>query len=57
MSLSYLGNGQFITIGGTFDAGFTDGMECGHTYKIYYLCWTTDGLNEYGGLKITQQQL
>jgi hypothetical protein len=57
MHLSYLGNGQFTTIGDTFDAIFTDGMECGHTYKIYYLYWTTDGLKEYCGLKITQQQL
>jgi hypothetical protein len=57
MSLSYSGNGQFTTIGDTFDRGFTDGLGAGHTYKIYYLYWTADGLKEYGGLKIAQQQL
>ena len=57
MNLSYLGNGQFTTIGDAFDAGSTDGQKCGHTYKSYYLYWTADGLKEYGGLKITLQQL
>jgi hypothetical protein len=32
-------------------------MWTGHTYKLYYLYWSADGLKEYGGLKITQQQL
>ncbi len=57
MRLSYIGNGQFTTIGEAFDLGFTDGVGAGHTYKPYYLYWTTDGLKEYGGLNITQQQL
>ena len=57
MNLSYLGNGQFTTIGDTFDMNFTDGVGAGHTYKVYYLYWAGDGLKEYGGLKITQQQL
>ncbi|WFR59435.1 hypothetical protein QA584_10205 [Anaerocolumna sp. AGMB13025] len=57
MGLSYLGNGEFTTIGEDFDLNFTDGIGAGHTYKPYYLYWTTDGLKEYGGLKITQQQL
>lgn len=57
MCLSYIGNGQFSTIGEDFDLGFTDGIGAGHTYKLYYLYWTTDGLKEYGGLKITQKQL
>ena len=57
MELNYNGNGQFITVGQTFDAGFTNGSGLGHTYKIYYLYWTADGLKEYGGLKITLQQL
>jgi len=57
MKLSYIGNGQFTTIGEGFDLSFTDGVGAGHTYKRYYLYWTTDGLKEYGGLKVTQQQL
>ncbi len=57
MGLSYIGNGQFTTIGEAFDLNFTDGIGTGHTYKIYYLYWATGGLKEYGGLKITQQQL
>ena len=57
MNLSYIGNGQFTTIGEDFDFDFTDGIGAGHTYKLYYLYWTTDGLKEYGGGKITQQQL
>lgn len=57
MNLSYIGNGQFTTIGEDFDLGFTDGVGAGHTYKLYYLYWTADGLKEYGGLKVTQQQL
>ncbi|EGW35939.1 putative lipoprotein [Desulfosporosinus sp. OT] len=57
MNLLYFGNGQFTTIGDNFDSGFIDGIGAGHTYKLYYLYWTTDGLKEYGGLKITQQQL
>ena len=57
MGLYYLGNGEFTTIGEDFDLNFTDGIGAGHTYKPYYLYWTNDGLKEYGGLKITQQQL
>ena len=57
MRFSYLGNGQFTTVGDTFDAVFTDGLAAGHTYKIYYLYWAGDGLKEYGGVKIAQKQL
>ena len=57
MDLSYVGNGQFTTIGDNFDWNFTDGIGTGHTYKRYYLYWATNGLKEYGGLKITLQQL
>lgn len=57
MCLTYIGNGQFTTIGDTFDSVLTNGMKAGHTYKIYYLYWTENGLKEYGGLGITQQQL
>ena len=57
MGLTYIGKGQFTTIGDTFDSVLTDGMKAGHTYKIYYLYWTENGLKEYGGLEITQQQL
>ena len=57
MHLTYTGNGQFTTIGDTFDSVLTDGLATGHTYKIYYLYWTKNGLKEYGGLKITQQLL
>ncbi|EHQ91035.1 hypothetical protein [Desulfosporosinus youngiae] len=57
MGLSYSGNGQFTTIGDSFDSNFIDGVGAGHTYKPYYLYWATDGLREYGGLKITRQQL
>ena len=57
MRLSYLGNGRFTTVGEDFDAVFTDGLGAGHTYKLYYLYWAGDGLKEYGGLKITRQQL
>lgn len=57
MNLSYLGNGQFTTVGDTFDAVFTDGLAAGHTYKIYYLYWAGDSLKEYGGVKIEQKQL
>lgn len=57
MSLSYIGSGQFTTIGEGFDSNFTDGLGVGHTYKTYYLYWSNDGFKEYGGLKITEQQL
>jgi len=57
MDLSYIGNGQFTTIGENFDLNFTDGIGTGHTYKRYYLYWATDGLKEFGGLKISKQQL
>jgi hypothetical protein len=57
MGLTYIGKGQFTTIGDTFDSVLTDGMKAGHTYKIYYLYWTENGLKEYGGLGITQEQL
>lgn len=57
MRLSYLGNGQFTTVGDTFDAVVTDGLAAGHTYKIYYLYWAGDGLKEYGGVKIAQKRL
>lgn len=57
MNLSYAGNGQFTTEGEAFDWNYTDGMGTGHTYKAYYLYWTAGGLKEYGGLKITRQQL
>lgn len=56
-SLSYIGSGQFTTIGEGFDTSFVDGLGVGHTYKLYYLYWANDGLKEYGGLKITTQQL
>lgn len=56
-SLSYIGGGQFTTIGESFDMSFVDGLGVGHTYKLYYLYWANDGLKEYGGLKITTQQL
>lgn len=57
MQLSYIGNGQFTTIGEAFDLNYTDGVGAGHTYKLYYLYWASDGLKEYGGLKINQKQL
>lgn len=57
MYLTYLGGGKFTTIGDTFDAVLTDGQKAGHTYKLYYLYWSPEGLKEYGGLKITQGQL
>ena len=57
MQLSYAGNGQFSTIGQDFDGSFINGQGAGHTYNSYYLYWTAEGLKEYGGLKITQQQL
>ena len=57
MNLSYISNGQFTTIGDDIDSAFTDGIGAGHTYKLYYLYWTPDGLKESGGLKITKQQM
>lgn len=57
MGLSYKGNGQFVTTGDRFDLCVTDGLMTGHTYKPYYLYFTKDGLKEYGGLKISLQQL
>ncbi|MDR3551814.1 MAG: hypothetical protein P4L75_01690 [Clostridia bacterium] len=57
MSLSYIGNGQFTSIGEGYDSNFTGGIGAGHTYKVYYLYWTNGGLKEYGGIKITRQQL
>jgi hypothetical protein len=57
MNLLYVGNGEFTTIGESFDLIFTDGIGAGHTYKRYYLYWSTEGLKEYGGLKIAKQQL
>lgn len=55
--LNYNGNGQFTTIGADFDSGITEGMKSGHTYKKYYLYWANDRFKEYGGMKITRQQL
>lgn len=57
MNLTYTGGGRFTTDCDTFDAAYTDGMLCGHTYKPYYLYWPDGGLREYGGLKITERQL
>jgi hypothetical protein len=57
MDLRYTGNGQFMTIGESFDMNFTDGLGTGHTYKRYYLYWSKDGFKEYGGLRISKQQL
>jgi hypothetical protein len=57
MNLSHIGNGQFTTIGESFDLNITDGIAAGHTYKSYYLYWAGDHLNEYGGIKITLEQL
>lgn len=57
MCLSYIGNGQFTTIGDAFDLTIVDGIAAGHTYKPYYLYWAGDKLKEYGGLKITKKQL
>ncbi len=57
MNLSYIGDGQFTTIGEAFDLDITNGTSTGHTYKPYYLYWAGDGLKEFGGLEITKQQL
>lgn len=57
MDLTYNSNGRFTTTGDAFDANFIGGTGSGHTYKSYYLYWSASGLKEYGGLKITQQQL
>lgn len=57
MCLTYMGDGQFLTIGEDFDAVFQDETWRGHTYKVYYLYWENDGLVEYGGLEITRKQL
>jgi hypothetical protein len=57
MDLKYMGDGQFVTIGEAFDAYFEEEAWIGHTYKIYFLYWAGDDLEEYGGIPITQQQL
>jgi hypothetical protein len=56
--LIYTGNGQFTAnafIPG--DAIFKNGLGWGRTQQKYYFYWATDGFKEYGGLKITLQQL
>lgn len=55
--LTYMGDGQFVAVGEAYDGLFEDEMWRGHTYKPYYFYWENDGLVEYGGLEITQEQL
>jgi len=55
--LTYMGDGQFTAVGEAYDGCFQDEAWRGHTYKPYYFYWENDGLVEYGGISITQQQL
>jgi len=52
-------DGEFITLHGTFDSNKTDGDDflTGHTWKRYYLYWDKTGFKEYGGIKISLNQL
>lgn len=52
--LSYDGNGNFYTTHSTYDSS-VDGS--GHTWKRYYLYFDGHEFKEYGGVKITEEQL
>ena len=52
--IEYLGKNKFMVYDSQFDA-FKDGS--GHTWNAYYSKWDGKKLVEYGGLKITQDQL
>lgn len=54
VGLTYLGNNQFVVSDSQYDA-CTDGS--GHTWNQYYSKWDGEKLVEYGGLKISQNQL
>lgn len=54
VGLTYLGNNKFAVSDSQFDA-CTDGS--GHTWNKYYSKWDGEKLVEYGGLKISQNQL
>ena len=57
MQFSYLGNEQFTAVESDYDRDFTDGVPAGHSYRLYRLYWTKNGLREYGGIEITKEQL
>lgn len=40
-----------------YDAGLSDGLMSGHTWKNYYLYYDGDTFREYGGLKISTDEL
>lgn len=40
-----------------FDGGDGNSMGHGHTWKRYYMYWNGDGFTEYGGLRISEEQL
>lgn len=41
----------------TFDAYDAIGDGSGHTWKTYYMYWNGDGFTEYGGMRISEEQL
>ena len=41
----------------TFDAYDAIGDGSGHTRKTYYMYWNGDGFTEYGGMRISEEQL
>ena len=41
----------------TFDAYDAFGDSSGHTRKTYYMYWNGDGFTEYGGMRISEEQL
>ena len=41
----------------TFDAYDAFGDGSGHTRKTYYMYWNGDGFTEYGGMRISEEQL
>jgi len=48
---------EFTINPSAFDNAVLDGIECGHTYKRYYLHWTGTEFTEYTGQEISLEEL
>ncbi|MDR2686777.1 MAG: hypothetical protein LBB75_03425, partial [Oscillospiraceae bacterium] len=63
-SISNIGGGlkqiddkNFTLWHSTYDFDVTDGVTTGHTWKDYWFFWDGEAFREYGGIKITEEQL
>jgi len=48
---------NFTLYHSTYDFDETDGIATGHTWKDYWFYWDGKAFHEYGGVKITEEQL